>query len=119
MKNINLTIFSLLFIIAGCKEEDFPVPQSSEVAADFSFEFENAGFAPDNVTFTSTTLIADGVSDVTYTWNFGDESSGTGASVTHSYDQPGDYEVSLVVKSPNDLDVITRTVTIKDPTARW
>lgn len=117
MKNIYLTIFSLLFIIAGCKEEDFPVPQSSEVAADFSFEFENQGFAPENVTFTSSTLIKESISNVTYTWNFGDDNTGTGASVMHSYNEPGDYEVSLVVKSPNDLDVITKTVTVKDPAA--
>ena len=34
---------------------------------------------------------------LTYAWNFGDGSSGTGATPTHSYATAGVYEVSLVV----------------------
>ncbi|HSM29142.1 MAG TPA: PKD domain-containing protein [Woeseiaceae bacterium] len=34
---------------------------------------------------------------LTYAWDFGDGSAGTGATPTHSYANPGIYEVSLVV----------------------
>jgi len=118
MKKTYILILSALLLIAmGCEEEDFPVPQSSEVDADFSVSYDPDDFAPSTVTFTSTTLIAEGVSDVSYTWNFGDDTTATGSTVNHTYQQPGDYEVSLVVQSPNDLDVMTKTITIRDPDA--
>src|SRR5207245_44470 len=48
------------------------------------------------VTFTSTTT--GGTSPYTTTWNFGDGSTGTGASVTHAYLSAGNFTVTLTVK---------------------
>jgi len=39
----------------------------------------------------------DGVSDPVYSWQFGDGSSGTGQSVSHTFDKPGIYRVLLKV----------------------
>jgi gliding motility-associated-like protein len=48
------------------------------------------------VTFVSTST--PGVSGaVTYNWNYGDGNSGTGASPTHTYRTPGNYNVTLLV----------------------
>lgn len=35
---------------------------------------------------------------VSYTWDFGDETNGTGETTTHSYSDPGTYKVTLTVK---------------------
>jgi len=41
---------------------------------------------------------SDNVGVVSYVWDFGDQSSGAGATTTHTYASPGDYEVTLTVK---------------------
>jgi PKD repeat protein len=35
------------------------------------------------------------ITDITYTWDFGDGSSANGASVSHRFDRPGSYEVAV------------------------
>ncbi|GJM34085.1 MAG: hypothetical protein DHS20C18_30860 [Saprospiraceae bacterium] len=50
--------------------------------------------------------------NVTYTWNFGDETTGSGASVTHEYSVSGEYEVSLIVSNACGADTINQTVMV-------
>lgn len=66
-------------------------------------------------TSTSTTNPAGlgGVYQLTgYTWDFGDGQTGTGANTTHTYAQPGSYQVTLSVSTGNGLctDQVTRMV---------
>jgi PKD repeat protein len=50
----------------------------------------------ETLTFTSTSTDPDGyITDLL--WNFGDETTGTGETVTHTYTEPGDYTVTLTV----------------------
>jgi len=49
---------------------------------------------------------------VSYQWNFGDENTSTGETVTHAYSVPGEYTVSLVVLD-NDGVVSTHSKTIQ------
>lgn len=49
-----------------------------------------------------------------YLWNFGDDSSGTGVTATHAYDQPGTYGVRLTVVDDEDLNH-SRSETITVP----
>lgn len=46
---------------------------------------------------------------VDYTWDFGDGTTSSVQSPTHSYDQPGRYSVTLTVKGPGGTDVLSRT----------
>jgi PKD repeat protein len=50
---------------------------------------------------------------LTYAWTFGDGTSATGASVTHSYATGGVYPVRLIVTDPLGLaDTVTTTATV-------
>ena len=52
---------------------------------------------------------------VSYAWNFGDGTTATGASVSHTYAQDGDYTVTLIVTDNDGLeDEITTTVTVNN-----
>ncbi len=58
-----------------------------------------------------------GVTVNSYTWNFGDGSSATGASVTHKYSASGSYIVSLTVKdSRGMMTTATRNIIVEIPT---
>jgi PKD repeat protein len=70
------------------------------------------------VTFTGTgtTPVTNGV--LTYAWNFGDGSTATGASVTHTYAARGDYTVTLTVRDSGNLStVVTQLITVVAPPA--
>ena len=50
---------------------------------------------------------------LTYAWNFGDNSTGTGVSPSHTYAGPGTYTVSLTAMNASGLTgTATATVTI-------
>ncbi len=53
------------------------------------------GCAPLPVTFTSSASSGSGI--VSWIWDFGDGSSANGASVAHTYSNPGSYDVTLTV----------------------
>gem|GEM_PF-890000 len=46
-----------------------------------------------------------------YSWDFGDGSTGSGASVSHTYQNAGDYEVTLTVTNGDQTDETSATVT--------
>lgn len=55
----------------------------------------------------------DNVAIVSYEWDFGDGTTGTGKTTTHNYTEPGVYNVTLTVKDAagnSDTDSITVTV---------
>lgn len=56
----------------------------------------NLALAGDTVTFTGDAADLDGTVD-TYTWDFGDGTTGTGETATHAYDHQGRYYVTLNV----------------------
>lgn len=52
-----------------------------------------------------------------YSWDFGDGTTGTGPTVTHTYATGGDYEVTLsVLDNDGALATTTKTVTADSPT---
>jgi len=64
------------------------------------------------------TASTDDVGIETYEWDFGDNESATGATVTHAYADPGTYEVTLTVTDfvgNNATDALTVTVDGEPP----
>jgi PKD repeat protein len=73
----------------------------------------NDGPTPLGMTTTFTAVINSGT-NVTYTWDFGDGSTGTGQNVTHLYDLPGTYMVTVTaVNSVSSSQAETIAVVIE------
>lgn len=56
----------------------------------------------------------------TYAWDFGDSNTGTGQTVTHSYNNPGNYTITLVITDRNgctDTAIRTNFIRINGPVA--
>jgi len=71
-----------------------------------------------NVTFEYTGYDPDG-DNVTCHWAFGDGATAVGRSVKHTYDESGEYNVTLtVVDSKNATSSITKTIKIEQKTVK-
>lgn len=65
---------------------------------------------------------SDNVGIVSYEWDFGDGTTGTGITTTHTYSEPGTYTVTLNVKDAagnTDTYLITITITPTKPFPLW
>lgn len=72
------------------------------------------GTAPLTVHFTAAT--SGGISPLTYRWTFGDGSSASGASVSHTYSDSGAYIATVVVTDDRGRsDSTSVTVTVNAP----
>jgi len=71
------------------------------------------------VTFTGSAVY--GSTPYSYSWNFGDGSTGTGQTANHTYSSAGEYAVTLMVTDNNDnTDEDTATATItQSPTPTY
>jgi PKD repeat protein len=82
-------------------------------------EFTTAALAEDcptpSWTFTFNDASTDADSAVTtWAWDFGDSTTATGPNVSHSYESPGVYIVTLTVTDPTGL-TSTKAVAIESP----
>jgi DNA/RNA endonuclease G (NUC1) len=72
-----------------------------------------SGLAGAPITFSSAGSIDPNGSIVSYSWNFGDGNSGTGAAPTHTYAVAGSYTVQLIVTDNDGLaDTVSAPVTV-------
>ena len=91
---------------ATTEVEVLPMP-----SANFNFTTVCVG-TPTQFTSTSTTNPS-GQPIQTYNWNFGDGQTGTGQNTTHTYANPGNYQVILAVGCGGHCtDQITKTVNV-------
>lgn len=85
-----------------------------EIVASFSYA-PSAPIVGDTVTFTSNSTSTGSIQS--WQWDFGDDTSGEGATVTHTYTTKGDYTVKLTVTDNDGLtDTFTQSITVSEAT---
>jgi predicted phosphodiesterase len=65
---------------------------------------------------------SDNVGIISYTWDFGDGTTGTGVSTTHIFTEPVTYDVTVTVidtAGNSDVDMVTVTVEAESPFSTW
>lgn len=91
-----------------CTVEVIPAPEPATIvsvtANPQSFEL----CEPVTVNFSANVT---GDTPITYSWDFGDGSTGTGATPSHTYTEPGTYTVTLTATNAAGTD--TRTITVE------
>ncbi len=98
------SISSLLFV--SCNGKDDKV-----ITGEALFSYVSDGYT---ITFTNTSTVS---GEVTYLWNFGDESTSTEESPVHSYEAKGAYTVTLTVTDENsDEHPISTTINVNKAT---
>ena len=111
----------LVGILSGCveeKKEEEPKTNTAPTASFTSSVDHNTSTDGGTVTFDSTATDADG-DDITYSWDFGDDSNSTEADPTHVYAANGTYTVILTVRDEqgmSDTDTCEIKVSNVDPT---
>lgn len=114
--NIAQTFTGTLFIDNIERRPD--VPEDADVSnaaptADFSFSPE-VPVAGEPVDFTDRSVDPDGVIE-SFTWDFGDGATGSGASPSHTYSEAGTYTVRLTVTDDAGATAETSaSVTVED-----
>lgn len=77
----------------------------------------SSGTAPLAITFSGTGSTDSDGSIASYSWNFGDGTSATGASVSKTFSSAGTYNVSLTVADDDGaISSATKTITVSAPT---
>ncbi|MCC7245916.1 MAG: PKD domain-containing protein, partial [Saprospiraceae bacterium] len=102
-------MLALLFLataITSCKKD------KAEVIAGFSFAADAADFK--KIVFSNTSQNYNSVS-----WDFGDSSTSSEVSPTHTYAGAGTYTVKLTATGDEGTDVSTQTVVVQDPDAEF
>lgn len=114
MKNaIRTAVLGLLLaplLLSSCKKAgDDSKLEGAVPTSTFTFQANTTEF-PTVVTFTATSQ--DGF---LYQWNFGDNSTGTGSTVKHTYSRPGAYQVELVTAGRGGTGISSKqTVNVPD-----
>ncbi len=82
--------------------------------ADFSLSVDQ-GTAPLSVDFDAELSSVFGGAPLSYAWDFGDGSVGSGKEVSHTYPGPGQYEAQLTVTAQGLTNVTSRTILVEEP----
>lgn len=78
----------------------------------------SAGNAPLTILFAGGAVDPQNRPIVAYSWDFGDSTTGSGSSIEHTYNLPGQYLVKLTVRNTvNATGLATVLVTVLDPSA--
>ncbi|MCB0171496.1 MAG: DUF11 domain-containing protein [Anaerolineae bacterium] len=87
---------------------------SPTITVDFIYAPTNPSVG-ETIFFTDTTT-TNGGPLVNWSWDFGDETTGSGSSPAHSYTLPGDYAVALTVTDTCGFSaLVTDTLTVSGP----
>lgn len=101
-----LTLLALALLCCTCNHEKVEAPTGGPVV---DFSITNAGcLAPCDVVFTNASTNA-----TSFEWDFGDGTPKvTQVNPTHTYEQPGDYFVTLTAAGPGGTNSLVKTVQI-------
>ncbi|MFD1599906.1 PKD domain-containing protein [Halobellus rarus] len=92
-----------------------PTSENQPPSADFTVD-PAAPEVGETVTFDASGSTDDG-SITSYAWDFADGETASGESVTHAFDAPGDYPVTLTVTDDDGgMDMVTQTVSVSEAT---
>ena len=100
---------------AGASSSDL-IPPHAEISAPFY------GFVNKTVSFNATKSYDIDGEIVSYSWNLGDGSFGSGEIINHTYNRSGEYTVTLKVTDDDNLystDEITITITVDSDDDDW
>jgi len=112
-------IAMLVGVLSGCVEEEKTPTNNAPTASFTSSVDHNTSTAGGTVTFDSTATDAD-EDDITYSWDFGDDSTESiEEDPVHEYAANDSYVVTLTVSDGTDTDTATATVVVGNiaPTA--
>ena len=98
---------ALCALLAACGGSDSPAP--TVLPASVAITSNARADAGANVTFATDVSTTTGL---TFRWDFGDGSTGAGATTSHAYAKPGTYQVTLAVANDAE-DLRTSTSTIE------
>jgi len=94
MRYILIICFTVLLGACASIDDEFPVPPASTVS---KFSVEVLDEDERTVQFTNESIIPERAGSASYTWSFGDGTTSSEESPTHTYEEFGEYEVKLVV----------------------
>ena len=86
---IALLLFIMAFVLAGCLNTTTPL---AKFTASPAFDYP-----PLETTLDASASSSPNGAIVSYDWDFGDGATGSGLVVTHTYEEKGQYSVTLVV----------------------
>jgi PKD repeat protein len=106
LRSLLLTAVLALLPLAGCMQPNSP-PTARFTAS------PSSGQTPLFVNFdAASSTDADGYI-AAYTWSFGDGSSGSGITASHTYSATGNYSATLVVRDDEgDTDSVAHAVSV-------
>lgn len=92
---------------------------SDSASTNVTIQNPHASFASNDTICLTNTFISTSTGASIFVWDYGDLSTGTGATTTHTYAGPGFYSVKLTVFNGSCQDDTTITVYVEKPVASF
>ena len=114
--SIIVAILALVFFLVDSFSMDANVEAAPIASFTYSPRYPEVG---ENVTFNASSSAGEGLS---YSWNFGDDTRGSGMTASHAYGQSGYYTVTLTISNSSgafDSDSQSIYVEEENPVLVW
>jgi len=119
-RNLLLVLITLLLILIGCKHGQGPVYPGDKVTAEFTHSAPDGYVMGREILFDASSSTSTPGSIILYSWDWEDESdveNNDTVKASHIFAEPGDYSVTLTVKSETGHTAnASKSLTISDGT---